>query len=377
MTRQRLSKVDNLFESIKRGKEGKNKGIPTGINGMDDITTGNHQGTFYLIAGSTGSGKSTLAIYSYIYAPLMLGGLLGSDKYKVIYFSLEMNAEILLAKLLSMYLALEKDTELSYNEILSRKEIISDKMYDLVLQGKSWLEKVAKHLVIFDKELTTKGLQIILDGYVKRIGQWEITENESTFILNNPDSYHGVIIDHIGLIKTLPGQDKRTAMDDASDILINFRNKCKLSPIVVMQTNRAASSMDRRTEHMQDPELGDLKGSGGPGEAAEVILSLFYPTREKMPAWKDFNLKVLGDSFRALFCLKNRFGDANLAKPLMFFGRSGIFKELPRDGKNVSANAQHYRSLSKFGLDIELDKVSNQDKNQEQEDSKEFMFTLG
>lgn len=377
MTQQKLSKVDKLYENIAKGRTGKNRGITTGLEGMDDITTGNHKGTFYLIAGSTGSGKSTLAIYSYIYAPLMDGGLLGSDTYKIIYFSLEMNAEILLAKLLCMYLADQMGIEISFNEVLSRREVLSDELYDKVLEAKEWLTEVAKHLIIFDRELTSKGLEIFLEGFSNRIGTWERTTNEETFTPHNPDVYYGVVVDHVGLIKPLPGQDKRTAMDATSDVAIRFRNKCGMSIIFVMQTNRGASSMDRRMEHMQDPELSDLKGSGGPGEAAEVIFSLFYPAREKMPNWKEFNVKVLGDGLRGLFCLKNRFGDANLAKPLMFFGRSGIFKELPKDAKMVNEKAAYFRSLMHFNKGIESDDNSNPDETNDENDNHDYQFVIG
>lgn len=377
MTQQKSSKVDKLYESIEQGRLGKNRGYSTGLDGMDDITTGNHAGTFYLIAGPTGSGKSTLAIYSYIYAPLMYENLLGSDKYKIIYFSLEMNSEILLAKLLCMYLADQMGIEISYNEVLSRRDVLPDDLYDKVLEGRAWIEQVAQHLIIFDRELTSKGLEIFLEGYSKRIGTWESTTNEETFTPYNPDAYYGIVVDHLGLLKTLPGQDKKAAMDAACQVLIRFRNKCKMSPIAVMQTNRSASSMDRRMEHMQDPELSDLKGSGDPAEAAEVVLSLFYPTREKMATWKDFNLKVLGDSFRALFCLKGRFGDANLAKPLMFFGRSGIFKELPKDPKMVNEKAAFFKSLTHFNKGIDLDDTSNQDETEDEDDNTNYQFVIG
>ena len=58
--------TERLFKSIYRGKQGLNKGIPTGIPKLDRVTFGIQRRYHYTIGGDQGAGKSTFALYSYI-----------------------------------------------------------------------------------------------------------------------------------------------------------------------------------------------------------------------------------------------------------------------------------------------------------------------
>lgn len=372
MTTQSYSdKISSLFREIERGRQGLNIGVSTGMPKLDQIISGLQRQTFYLIGGTTGSGKSTLALYSAIYYPLVYEGKLGTDMYNILFYSLEMTAEMLYAKLLSMYISDQHGLDLTYNQILSRGEILEDSYYTIVLESRKWLEEVQKHLTIFDKTLTTEALAASLTQYAKENGKFvESQDNRTnTYIPNVENAYTIVILDHVGLIRTMNGQSKKDAADIASDLLISFRNKCGYTPMVIMQLNRQASSMDRRNENMQEPELQDFKGSGGPGEAAEVVLALFYPHREKMTSWKNYNMRIMRDKFRAIFCLKNRFGIPDQAVPVSFFGNVGIFREMPKPEEI----GEDYRPYLTPTYRVELAEVIEQDANGEKEQQ---LFTL-
>ena len=94
-----MSNVDLLFQKIDEGRQGKNIGLSTGISKLDKYTGGIQKATYTLIFGLSGSGKSSIALYSYIYRPLKDNP---NKNLKYIYFSLEMSAEALLAKLLGL-----------------------------------------------------------------------------------------------------------------------------------------------------------------------------------------------------------------------------------------------------------------------------------
>ena len=53
--------TERLFKSIYRGKQGLNKGIPTGIPKLDKVTFGLQRKYHYTIGGDQGAGKSTIA----------------------------------------------------------------------------------------------------------------------------------------------------------------------------------------------------------------------------------------------------------------------------------------------------------------------------
>ena len=54
--------VKQLLENIKRGKEGKNIGISTGMPKLDSIIYGIQRRCLYVVSGDQGSGKTSLAI---------------------------------------------------------------------------------------------------------------------------------------------------------------------------------------------------------------------------------------------------------------------------------------------------------------------------
>ena len=112
--------TNSLLHQITYGREGRNWGYSMGLPKLEEIIDGVTQSTYTLIFSPTGTGKSSIALYSYIYKPLMEH--LDDDDFKVTYFSLEMSAEMLYAKLLSMYIFEKYHIELSTKELLSRKK---------------------------------------------------------------------------------------------------------------------------------------------------------------------------------------------------------------------------------------------------------------
>ena len=59
------------------------------------------------------------------------------------------------------------------------------------------------------------------------------------------------------------------------------------------------------------------------------IVVLFNPFRSKLSTYRGYCIKELKDGFRSLLVLKNRFGASDVAIGVGFYGRCGIFKELP------------------------------------------------
>lgn len=78
-----------------------------------------------------------------------------------------------------------------------------------------------------------------------------------------------------------------------------------------------------------------MKGSGNPAEDANVVLALFYPFREKMSKYRGYDIKQIGENFRSAVVLKNRFGSADIAVGLGFYGKTGMFKELPKSSEII------------------------------------------
>lgn len=321
-----MKEIDSLFKLIEEGRAGKNQGLSMGIDKLSDALCGIQRSTITVLGGSTGSGKTSLALYSYIYAPLKLH--LEDDKYRVVYFSLEMTKEMLEAKLLSTYVYENYDIPIDYNEILSRKEILSDEKYEILLECRPWLEKVRKVLTVYDTSVTPVKIHERLQSYASTYGKFSANDvGDVTYTPNNPYETVMIIIDHLGLVQ---GSDKKKAADETSAVLMNYRKICRYSALELMQINRGASSMDRRTNNMQEIELNDYKGTGNPIEDSDITIALFNPLREKMTTYNGYPVKTLRDRLRSVLILKSRFGVGETGVFLNFFGEVNLFKSLPK-----------------------------------------------
>lgn len=360
---------ERLLALIDKGRLGLNKGLSIGMPKLEDYMDGLTQETYYLLAGGTGSGKTSFALYSFVYKPLM--DHIDDDRYRIIYFSLEMTEEQLLAKLLSLYIFETYGEEISFKNLLSRgkNETLSDEDYELVLESLDWLDKVESKIIIHDGTTNAERMKDLIISDLRQFGRFI---DENTYELHNSSMVITILLDHIGLIRPAIGRSKKEEIDTASAYLVQFRNKCKVSPIVVMQVNRGSSNVERRKLGHQELQLDDLKDSGNPSEDSNVVIALFYPYREKMSTYRGYDIKQLEDSFRSAVILKNRFGAADIAVGTSFYGACGLFKELPKaDTINDYEKYHNPLWLLESQLDFEKEEIK-----QHKDESCDIALTL-
>ena len=321
---------DSLMNQITTGREGSNWGYSMGLPKLEEIIDGVTQSTYTLVFSPTGTGKSSIALYSYIYKPLM--DHLDDNNFKVTYFSLEMSAEMLYAKLLSMYIFETFNIDLSTKELLSRKKgyTLSDEHFEIVKKCLPWLEKVEKIVQVYDKSLSADSLYSLLMKELEKNGTFSETEGRKIYTPNNEKLIHLVVIDHLSLVRRSNGRTLKEEMDLISSYLVTLRNRCKISPLVIMQANRGSTSMDRRKEGLNNLRIDDTKDTGAPAQDSEVIISIFNPHREKLSTYRGYDIKSLGSNFRVITVLKNRYGEADVEVGCAFYGKVSYFAELPK-----------------------------------------------
>ena len=164
----------SLLKEIDRGREGKNHGFSMGLPKLESIIDGVTKSTSTLLFSTTGSGKSSLALYAFVYRPLC--DHLEDGKFKVSYYSLEMSADMIFGKLLSMYIFEIYWIDVSIKELLSRKKdyILPDEIYEIVKESMAWLEKVEKVITIYDK---TCNADVIYASLMKELETEESFKN--------------------------------------------------------------------------------------------------------------------------------------------------------------------------------------------------------
>lgn len=256
--------TESLLEKVNKGREGRNQGLNTGLDKLESITDGVTQATYTLIYSGTGSGKTSFALFAYIYYPLKYH--LEDGKYRASIFSLEMDADLLFAKLLLLYLWDTYGIDLSVKELLSRKKnyILSDDTYDIIKEGMEWLKKVEKVVTIYDGNCNSNVIYKCIMDELNELGTTEVVGKRKIYHPYNPDLIHIVMIDHMSLLRPSEGRKLKEEIDMTSSYLVTLRNKYKISPLVIMQINRDSSSMDRRKANLNNLTLNDIKDSGNP-----------------------------------------------------------------------------------------------------------------
>lgn len=321
--------AEALLQEIDLGREGRAQGYSMGLPKLESVIDGVTKRTMTVLASGTGQGKSSFILYAYVYRPLMEH--LDDDNFYVSYFSLEMPATIIFGKLLSTYIFEKYGKELSVKEILSRKKdyILSDEDYRIVMDSMEWLNKIEKKIHIYDKSLNADKLYAILMQKLEQFGKFTETENRKIYLPDNPDLLYEVVIDHVGLFKPSNGRNKKGEIDTAVAYLITLRNMCGISPTLIQQINREQSNIERFKAGRTGIQLSDLKETGDTADAAEVVIALYGPNRDKLNVHRGYDVKTLGDHIRMIQILKTRFGEADKEIAVNFHGGINVWAELP------------------------------------------------
>lgn len=321
--------TESLLKQIDIGRLGKNHGFSMGLPKLESIVDGVIANTYTLIFSSSGVGKSSLALYAYIYKPLKEH--LDDGNFKVFYASLEMSADLLFAKLLGMYIFDNYGIELSPKELLSRKKdyTLDDEKYQIVKECIPWLKKVEEKVIIYDKAMNASILYKLLMDDLSKHGTFSETSHRKVYTPHNPDLVYLVVIDHMSLLRPDKGRTLKEEIDLVSSYLVTLRNMCRISPLVIMQANRDSMGMERRKQGLNNMRISDVKDSGGPVQDSEIVISIFSPQREKLSKYNKYDISILGDKFRSITCIKNRYGESDVEIGVNFFGRCGIWSELP------------------------------------------------
>ena len=330
--------TESLYAAIEKGREGKSQGYSIGLPKLEEVIDGVTKGTYFLLGGESGTGKSRLALYSFVYRPLMEH--LDDKKFKVTFFSLEMNPDMILCILLSMYLYEKYEIRLSVKQILSikRNYILDDKNYNIIKECRPWLDKVEQIIEIYDKNNNADSIYATLMTSLEKDGVFKETDKRKIYIPNDPELIHVVIVDHLGRIFPTNGRSLKEEMDRTSKYLYSLKNRTGISPVIIQQLNRSIQSMDRRRENMMCPQTSDFKDSNCSIEDAEVVLAIFSPNKAKMSSYRGYDIKTLKSHFSTLTVLKSRYGESDVEDALFFDGKCNMWSELPKSDEIVDYN---------------------------------------
>lgn len=320
--------TEGLYKQIEDGLKDMVK-FSTGLSKLEYWTDPVRKGVFTVVGASSGSGKSTFVIFNYIYKPICDAINQGKTNLRIIIFCLEMTKEATLSKLLSMLMYDKYGIEIGYKEMQSIAEKMDDDTYAKLQECRTILEKMEGYIIFVEGRLNASAFSEYMIKYYMRRGQF-CNEGKTLYIPNDEKLVTLAIIDHIGETYVGPKETERQAQDALANEAKEFRNICGLSSIIIQQINRGASTVDRRTK-FPGIEMQDLKGTGGAAEKADNVIGLYYPYRDKLKKWGDYDVLRMKQVLRGIQILKNRWGTADINIGLAFYGHPCVMKELPRE----------------------------------------------
>ena len=313
---------NSLLKMIRKGQRGGNRGLSFNLPRFGRIVPDLQKGMYYLVGGEMGTGKTSFVDDTMLLEPFE-DALRKKKKIKGIYYSFEMDTLSKVSRFASRRMFIERGKRVSAMELLGYMENrVSDEVVKEVSSYKDYFESFFEHMKFVDYPKGPESIKKDLLEFSNTIGRWEGTN----FIEDDPDCTYPIVIDHIGLIAR-EGMSKREAIDTLSKILVFFRNKCKMTFIVISQFNRSLSSTDRFNINRVIPQLSDFADSSGPAQDCNKAFGLFSPARYGFEEYLGYDIEELEDRFRSLHILKNREGITDKMIPLEFIGEVGYFRE--------------------------------------------------
>lgn len=336
------STVAEFLDLVKKGREGKNQGLPIGLTKLEDYIGELLGNETILVAADSGVGKSTFVLYSYVYRPIMSDECEKKD-YRIAMYNYEMTESQILAKLLGMYLYEKYGEILTFTDIFSRGKvegeanILSDEYYDLIEECIPILEKFANRITFFPEAKTSELYEEKLLGWLENFGTFENPFNgfvDNTYTPNNPDQILGVITDHLNMVSAIP--NIKVTIDNIANMQVSARNMCKILTFIdIMQLNRGASGDARIRSNLREPQSSDFRDSSVVYDGSHIVMTLFSPFKAEIKEHSHYQVERLGNRYISVKILKNRFGVANIRDALAFYGEISSYRELPKASEIV------------------------------------------
>lgn len=245
---------------IAKSRDSSISGVSTGLADLDKILSGMQQSDLIILAGRPSMGKTALGINIVVNACKFLNKDIEEvkDKKAVGFFSLEMSADQLSARILSM--------ECSINATKFRTGQLDENEWEAIATRSAEIS----NLPIFIDD--TPALSI---SAIRTRARRMVRKNNLAFL----------VIDYLQLIRGTSSRANENRVQEVSEITQGLKAIAKEFNIPVI----ALSQLSRAVEQREDkrPQLSDLRESGSIEQDADVVAFIYrdsyYHERKKPP----------------------------------------------------------------------------------------------
>jgi len=329
-----------ILKEITAGMDGNNHSVSMGFHRMNKYI-GIRKKIMTLVFGSTGSGKSSLVHDAWILNPFdwyIANKYNTKIKMKVMLFSFERSKLYTKSKWLARKIFKENGIVIPLEKMLGwwdENKLTHDE-HDLIMMYEDYINELCEFVTILPGADNPTGAYKYMKNYAETHGKEEqVTEHRKVYVPDNDNEIVVPIIDHMGLVKLERGYTtKKESIDKLSEYAQHWRDHYGYSPVFVAQITRELGNVQLQKAGDFEPAIDQIKESGSPGEAADIILSLFDPLRYNTrdmggyEAARFVNPDTGAKCFRSIKILKNTYGSDGIRCGMAFHGQTGMFKEL-------------------------------------------------
>lgn len=340
-----MTEFEEILKEIEAGKSGKNSSVSMGFHKLNKYI-GIRKKIMTLVFGPTGSGKSSLCYDAWIlntFDQWMTRKKQTPVKVKPILFSFERSKIYTKTKWLSRQIFKSQGVIIPIGKILGWWEdnkLTLDE-HDLIEMCEDYINELMEYVDVIEGAQNPTGCYKYMKKYAEDNGKIEhISEHKRIYLPNNENEIVVPIVDHIGLTKLERGYTtKKEAIDKLSEYAQEWRDFYGYSPVFIAQLTRELGSAQWQKMGEFEPTIDQVKESGAPGEASDLVLSIFDPIRYNTGDVGGYEPKMFinpetGDKpFRSVKILKNTYGADGIRCGMVLHGSTGMFKELPRKDK--------------------------------------------
>lgn len=226
--------------------DGKLSGLTTGLTALDKSISGLHHSDLIIIAGRPAMGKTTLAMnIAFNAASAILSGH-ANPKYKgaVIFFSLEMSASQLAARVLA------SQTKIPASSM--REGSLTDEEFVKMTQ---YSKAIAQTPLVIDD---TAGMSIpMMRTRARRLAR----------------KYGGlalIVIDYLQLMMSPGGNHRENRVQELSEITRGLKMLAKELDVPVVALSQLSRAVEMRDD--KRPQLADLRESGSIEQDADIVM---------------------------------------------------------------------------------------------------------
>ena len=338
-----MSYYESFITKVKEGKKGFNVGIPYTVDRLN-MYSKIRWAKYTLVIAPAGVGKSSWVYDQYMFNTLDHVLQHGNKDVFNLFYNLEIENDDIIGVLIARYIYTKHGILTDKNQLFSAEEdnkFIHDKIEHIIESDecKQYVQEFEKRTCIFTK-CNRKKIEHDIDILYSE-GKLCDEGGREKKLPTAQNKIVNVILDHIGLVVNMKGENDYNTLVHTSGMLVRARNKYKCSPIVVQQITPQKDTFDSKQTVIYNHQ--DLRGGKETIQDCDLALSIGSPFKADKETYAGYKILPtpanenlgLKERIRVIKALKNRGGALSDEVIASFIGEIGKFSNMSKSPNNA------------------------------------------